>query len=73
MKLILEIKTIPNKDDVLIYDGKQWKPISQRLILLETNKKVKELSDELSQLKSDVNAKLKDFHEVLQLVSQKEE
>lgn len=73
MKLILELKDEPKEDDVLIFDGKKWKPISRRLFLLETDRKIKNLSDEMSQFKSDVNDRLRDLYDVLQLLTQKEE
>lgn len=73
MKLILDIEGTPEKGDLLVYDGKRWKATTkERLFLEQTNKNI-EIEEEIAQFKSDVNKKLRDFHEVLQLLAKKEE
>lgn len=73
MKLILDIEGTPKEGDLLVYNGKRWKVTTKdKLFLEQTNKNI-EIEDEIAQFKSDVNKKLKDFHEVLQLLSKKEE
>ena len=73
MKVILDIKGNPKAGDLLVFDGSQWRVTTKENLFLEQNKKNEELEQNIVQFKADVNQKLKDFHEVLQLLSKKEE
>ncbi len=72
MKIILNIKNEPKAGDVLIFNGRQWEATSKEKLFLESDEKIRFLEDSIAQFKVDVNTKLKDFHEVLQLLSKKE-
>lgn len=72
-KLIMEVRNVPRENDILVFDGKAWKPISKKLFLAEHEKEMEAIRNEIAKLKQDVNEKLKDFHDILQLVSEKED
>lgn len=75
MRIILELKTdCLNKGDIVYYDGTQWINKSKKAFLYdqskeleEMQKKYDELQEQFNTLKDGVNAKLKQFHEILQL------
>lgn len=75
MKIILELKTdCLRKDDVVYYDGKSWVNKSKRAYLLDTQKQIDELKKEnealkgqFTTLKTSVNEKLKQYHDILKL------
>ena len=73
MKLVLEIKNEPQKNDILLYNGSGWESISKDLFMKAYNKRLGELSNENAQLKEEINSlkeqinqKLKEHHDVLQ-------
>lgn len=75
-KIVLELKNEPNKNDIICYNGSEWVCIStnQFLYQVELNKKKLEeldtkLDQELANLKEQINQKLKEYHDVLQLLT----
>lgn len=75
MKIILDIKTEHLKEsDIVYFDGKNWINKSKKSFLLEHAKKIEALEKENEEikasfeaLKSSVNEKLKQYHDILQL------
>ena len=75
-KILLELKNEPTKNDIICYNGSEWECISKNQFLyqVELNKKKLEeldtkLDQELNDLKEKVNQKLKEYHDVLQLLT----
>lgn len=75
MKLVLEIKNKPQKNDILLYNGREWECIStseylNRVTLLQKafEEREKEHKKELETLKNQLNEKLEEHHKVLQLL-----
>lgn len=73
MKVIVDIKGKLKKNDILIYDGEQFKPVNRDEFLFKTKKELEETKNEFELLKKDidtfktgVNDKLKDYHNILQ-------
>ena len=75
-KIVIELKNEPQKSDIICYNGSEWECISKNQFLyqVELNKreienKYNELKRELDDLKEKVNEKLKDYHDVIQLLT----
>ncbi len=75
MRIVLELKNEPTKDDVLVYNGNEWECVSKARLLrqvtinaeaIETLKAVYE--NDIRELKEQINKKLKEYHDVLQLL-----
>lgn len=75
MRIVLELKNEPTKDDVLVYNGNEWECVSKTRLLrqvtinadsIETLKAVYE--NDIRELKEQINKKLKEYHDVLQLL-----
>lgn len=75
MKLILEIKNEPTKDDILVYNGIEWIAIPKTKFLRQVadnseaieNLK-KQYENDFNNLKNQINTKLKDYHEIIKLL-----
>ena len=79
MKIVVDIKGELKKDDILIYDGSNLKPINKNILLKETNVRYKELQGKYDKLCKDydllklaVNEKLKNYHDILQLLTKED-
>lgn len=79
MKLVLEIKNEPQKNDILLYNGSGWESISKNLFMKEYNKQLADLqaenerlSKELNSFKKGVNEKLREYHDILQQLTKGE-
>ena len=73
MKIVLEIKNTPQKNDILVYNGSEWECVSKdqflnRVTLLEKGRKQdnETYEKELENLKTQINKKLEEYHKVLQ-------
>ena len=76
MKIVLDIKGTPKKHSMLIYNGNEWEIINKDQLLkdvFELQKQIAELRYESEQLKTAINEKLKDYHNILQLITKEEE
>lgn len=77
MKLILDVKNVgkvikPSKDNLIMYDGKEWYVTTKQDLLKEYNehfdKKIKECDnkiDEMNTLKLDIAKQILDFNDVI--------
>lgn len=79
MKVILEIKDNPQNGDILIFNGKEWQCKNQDIVIKKLREKInlleKEnviLKNEFEHLKMSVNDKLKDYHNILQVLTKEE-
>lgn len=79
MKLVLELKNEPLKNDILLYNGSGWECISKNLFMKEYNKKIADLQadnealrKELNDFKKGANQKLKEYHDILQQLTKGE-
>lgn len=75
-KIVLELKNEPTKNDIICYNGNEWVCVSKNQFLsqVERNKnKLEELENkldqELTEIKTRINEKLKEYHDVLQLLT----
>lgn len=78
-KIVIDIKGELKNGDILIFEGEQLKPLNKNILLKELNLKVKELdanyktlSNEFDKLKLAVNEKLKNYHDILQLLTKED-
>lgn len=76
MKIVLELKNEPQKNDILCYNGSEWECISKNQFLYQVEKNKQELEKlnedlryEIQNLKDKLNEKLKDYHDVIQLLT----
>ena len=75
MRIILELKTdCISKEDIVYYDGKHWINKSKSMFLKEQQDQIdtlkkenEELQKSFESLKTSVNDKLKQYHDILQL------
>ncbi len=79
MKIVLELQNEPQKNDVLLFDGKKWVCISKNLFLKEYNKQLADLQTEnetlrkdLNEFKKGANQKLREYHNILQQLTKGE-
>lgn len=79
MKLVLDLKNEPTEDDVLIFDGKQWKCIKKAQLLndmpllkKEVNDFKEETKESLESFKKQINEKLSEYHKILQTLTKGE-
>ena len=79
MKAVFDVKNRPKENDLLIYDGTQFKTISKDSLLFELKSENEKLKNEIVKLKNDidifklgVNEKLKDYHNILQTLTKEE-
>lgn len=79
MKIVVDIKGELKKDDILIYDGSNFKGVNKDIFLKETNVRYKELQgkyeeliNDFNELKMSVNGKLREYHKILQLLTKEE-
>ena len=75
-KIVIELKNEPQKSDIICYNGSEWECVSRNQFLnqvelnkREIEKRYNELKSELADLKEKVNQKLKDYHDVIQLLT----
>ena len=83
MKIVLEIANKPKKNDLLIFNGKEWEAINKDLLLKhlsdkieETSKSNKEANLEINRsievLKRQIDMKLESYHNILQNITREE-
>ena len=79
MKIVLELKNTPNKNDILVYNGSEWECIStnqylSKIVVLEQEQKeLKEkYENDIQTLKEKINEKLEQYHKILQLLVKEE-
>lgn len=79
MKLVVDIKGELKKDDILIFNGQQFRPLNRdeflfklKKELAETKDEFKKLREEINTFKNGVNNKLKDYHNILQTLTKEE-
>lgn len=79
MKLVLDVKGKPLKDDIIIYDGEKWECVCGKALTNELTIKhiallqqVNDLEDEINTLKVEINKKLKEYHDILQVISKED-
>ena len=76
MKIVLDIKGTPIKNSMLIYNGKEWETITKEQVVnevFELQTQIADLRFEYDNLKKAINEKLKDYHEILQMITKEEE
>lgn len=80
MELTLEIKKMPKKGDILIFNGKSFEPVDKEHYLNQQNIKIKKLEEEINENKEEfisykgkINEKLREFHKILQTLTDKGE
>ena len=76
MKIVLDIKGTPIKNSMLIYNGKEWETITKEQVVNEVYELQTQIADlrfEYDNLKKAINEKLKDYHEILQMITKEEE
>lgn len=78
-KIIVDIKGELKNDDILIYDGKNFKPCNKNSFLydiyaqnMKLKGEIKNLKDEINAFKLGVNEKLKNYHDILQTLTKEE-
>ena len=75
-KVILELKNEPKKDDILIFDGKQWVATSKDLLLKPFTDNLasfeKNINNKVNSLMKGVDSKLEDYHNILQVLTKGE-
>lgn len=75
MKIVLELKDKPQKDDILVFNGKEWECRYKDYLLkqvYEQQKEIEELKEAFLQLKLGVNDKLKLYHSIIQQLTKEE-
>lgn len=73
MKTVLDIKNMggvmkPEKNNVIMYDGKEWYVTTKQDLFKEYNKKIEELEkmiEENKKFKKDVSAQLVEMSEII--------
>lgn len=68
MKIVLDLKCEPKKNDILIFDGNNWQPVIQDHITGRLDAEIIAIKKDVADFKQSVNIKLKEHHEVLQLL-----
>lgn len=79
-RIILDIKNMPKKDDVLIFNGTEFecknKSILTQDFVKEMEKQLNNFSKEIADMKSklelaisEINEKLKSYHNILQVIT----
>lgn len=75
-KIILELKNEPKKDDILIFDGKQWVATSKDLLLKPFTDNLasfeKDINNKVNSFMKGVDSKLEDYHNILQVLTKGE-
>lgn len=79
MKIVVDIKNEPRKNDLLIFNGNEFETITKDEILGRVDKEIIEIKKENVELKNDlksfkeaVNTKLKEYHDILKIISKGE-
>ena len=79
MKIVVDIKGKLQKDDILIYDGENFKPINKNEFLCKLFTQITELCEDNEKLRQEVdafklgvNSKLKDYHKILQTLTKED-
>ena len=78
-KIILNLAVDENnlkKDDIIIFQNGKWTNINKSIFLKEKDKEIqelKELKDKQKSMLEKINQKLKDYHDILQNLTNKGE
>lgn len=79
MKIVVDIKGELKKDDIIVFDGENFKPVAKDEFLCKLSaqnadlcKEIEKLRIEIDAFKLGVNNKLKDYHNILQTLTKEE-
>lgn len=79
MEVVLKLKGEPKEDDLILFIDGEWKIVSKKVFLDElkeeiknTNKRIDDLQDQLQKALGNINEKLKDYHNILQVIVKEE-
>ena len=79
MEVVLKLKGEPKEDDLILFIDGEWKIVSKKVFLQQvkedlknTNKRVDELESQLKKALENINEKLKDYHNILQVIVKEE-
>lgn len=80
MRIILEIKDKPNENDLIIFKNKEWVLISKESLLnplvlenIALKKELEEYKESVSLKIKAIDNKLKEYHDILQVLTKEEE
>lgn len=76
MKIVLELKNEPKKDDILIFDGKQFVATSKDLLLKPFTDNLasfeKNINSKIDNFMKGVDSRLENYHNILQVLTKGE-
>ena len=79
MRVVLELNGEPKEDDLILFIDGKWKIVSKNVFLADviksvkdTNKRIDKVENTLEKALENINSKLKDYHNVLQLLVKEE-
>lgn len=79
MEVVLKLKGEPKEDDLILFIDGEWKIVSKKVFLQQvkeelknTNKRVDDLENQLQKALGNINEKLKDYHNILQVIVKEE-
>lgn len=79
MEVVLKLKGEPKEDDLILFIDGEWKIVSKKVFLQQvkeelknTNKRIDDLQDQLQKALGNINEKLKDYHNILQVIVKEE-
>ena len=79
MRVVLELNGEPKEDDLILFIDGKWKIVSKNVFLQQekeelknTNKRIDDLQNQLQKALGNINEKLKDYHNILQVIVKEE-
>lgn len=79
MEVVLKLKGEPKEDDLILFIDGEWKIVSKKVFLQQvkeelknTNKRIDDLESQLQKALGNINEKLKDYHNILQVIVKEE-
>lgn len=76
MEVIIKLKGKPKDNDILIYNNGSFTPIDSRTYLKFQNDKIKSLEEKNAELEAkmrQMDSKLEEYHNILQIISKGEQ
>lgn len=76
MEVIIKLKGKPKDNDILIYNNGSFTPIDSRTFLKFQNDKIKSLEEKNAELETkmrQMDSKLEEYHNILQIISKGEQ